>query len=355
MAPLEQAILDVIQDGFPIAERPYAELARILNDCGAGSTGVTESEAFSLVEGLRATGVIRRIGGVYDSLKLGFVSRLVAGKVYALGNKATDDSALNEFAAAVNRVPAVTHNYVRSHAYNVWFTVIAESAAAIDSIVDKLIATTALRDVHVLPATRKIKINTVMGKAATRMVSATGTATNVATGVTADSLTAAELSDADKCRVRALSGDLPHTLTPFVDVFAGVSQTGANAAGDLPSFLAAIRGDLASGLMRRFGAVLRHQEAGFAHNAMVCFEHPLAPDADRILTTEPHISHCYERPPFEGFPYNLYAMFHAASAGELEQAIAQTASALSAGSACQVKYTVLHSLLELKKTSFTFF
>ena len=155
---LEQQILDLIQDAFPLVERPYKALAEMLN--------VSEQEAFEAVERLRASGVIRRIGGVYDSQKLGFISRLCAGKVPAssldFSAEPHEQTAMEKFAVAANEVPAITHNYIRSHEYNVWFTVIAENETAIQTIVDKLCAITDLHDVHVMSATRKFKINTVM-------------------------------------------------------------------------------------------------------------------------------------------------------------------------------------------------
>ena len=117
MTELEQKILDTIQDAFPLEERPYRVLADLFN---AQVGSVTEQQVFDAVEGLRMSGVIRRIGGVYDSKALGFISRLCAGKVPTVVTGAADDSALEVFAATVNEIPAITHNYVRSHEYNVW-------------------------------------------------------------------------------------------------------------------------------------------------------------------------------------------------------------------------------------------
>ena len=140
------SLLAIIQDGFPLEERPYKVLAEQL--------GSDEKSVFKSVESLRQSGIIRRIGGIYDSHRLGFISRLCAGKV----------NDLEKFAAAAEKIPAITHNYVRSHEYNVWFTVIAESEDEICAIVDGLCASTDLHDVHILVATKKFKINTVMGK-----------------------------------------------------------------------------------------------------------------------------------------------------------------------------------------------
>ena len=309
MTALEQQILDTIQDAFPLEERPYKALA---DKFSAQGEAVTEQQAFETVESLRNSGIIRRIGGIYDSRRLGFISRLCAGKV----------SDIEKFAAAVNEVPAITHNYVRSHEFNVWFTVIAENEAEVQKIVDALCAKTDLQDVHVLTVTKKFKIDTVMTRGPRRMVAAAPVAHQSRT-----------LDLSDRARIRVACTDIPHSLTPFSDWGVSVEE---------------LRSDIASGFMRRFGAILRHQQAGFAYNAMICFDAPTA--AGAVLADNSHISHCYERPAFEGFPYTLYAMMHAQSADDLERYIKEAAQSIG-----NPGYAVLHSVRELKKTSFKFF
>ena len=325
MTALEQHILDVIQDAFPLEERPYQVLADMLNaqgSAGDASREFTEQQVFDAVESLRQSGIIRRIGGIYDSKKLGFISRLCAGKV----------ADIDKFATAVNEIPAITHNYVRTYDYNVWFTVIAENEAEVQKIVDALCATTDLHDVHVLPATKKFKINTVMGKDTGERGEARKSLPSVILSNAKDP-DSKELSDFDRARIRVACTDLPHTLTPFADWGVSVEE---------------LRGDLAQKRMRRFGAILRHQQAGFAYNAMVCFDAPTV--AGAVLAKNSHVSHCYERPAFEGFPYTLYAMMHAQTAAELERYVKDAAQSIDC---CD--YVVLHSVRELKKTSYWYF
>ena len=331
---LEQNLLAIIQDAFPLEERPYQVLA--------GQLGSDEQSVFDAVENLRMSGVIRRIGGVYDSKALGFISRLCAGKVCNV----------DKFADAVNEIPAITHNYVRSHEYNVWFTVIAESEDEIRKIVDGLCTSTDLHDVHILSATKKFKINTVMGAGAP----VDGRQLTVDSGVILSEARNSDLSlrkqspagilsDSDRARIRVACTDIPHTLTPFKDWGVSCEE---------------LRDDLAHKRMRRFGAILRHQEAGFAYNAMVCFGERVGSrqwlvnrekeTAGDILAKKPYVSHCYERPVFEGFPYSLYAMMHARSAEDLECYIKDAAASIG-----NPEYVVLHSVKELKKTSFRFF
>ncbi len=314
MEALDRKILEIVQDGFPLEERPYAALGRIL--------GVSEEEAFDSVEGLRKSGVIRRLGGVYDSRRLGYISRLCAGVV--------SESELESFAVAVDKIPAITHNYVRSHAYNVWFTVIARSESEIQETVRGLEAETVLHDAHVLSASKMFKINTVM-KAASGQVAAA----RVTERLVAKSAELFVPEAKDRRRINLLSQDIPYTQTPFSDLGIDVAE---------------IRGDLDRKIMRRFGAVLRHQQAGFDANAMVCLAVADTERAGALLAENPHVSHCYERAPFEGFPYNVYAMFHGQSEAELEQSIGSAVSALNGPD-----HAVLTSLKELKKTSFVYF
>ena len=304
MTELEQLLLSVVQDAFPLEERPYQVLAEQLAS--------DEQSVFAAVENLRQSGIIRRIGGVYDSKALGFISRLCAGNV--------PESALDAFAAAVNKIPAITHNYVRSHEYNVWFTVIAQSEAEIQKIVNDVCAKTELHNVHILSATEKFKINTVMGGSAAPVIRKN------------TCVRSKPMAGADRARIRIACDDIPHTLTPFKDWGVSCDE---------------LREDLALKRMRRFGAILRHQEAGFAYNAMVCFN---AANGGDILAQKPYISHCYERPAFEGFPYTLYAMMHAQSTEELDRQIKEAAESIG-----NPDYVFLHSVRELKKSSFRFF
>ncbi|WP_295068750.1 Lrp/AsnC family transcriptional regulator [uncultured Fibrobacter sp.] len=382
---LSQKLLAIIQDGFPLVERPYKALAEMLNCDGGKDAGekcanlvVLEQEVFDEVEKMRAFGVIRRIGGVYDSKKLGFISRLCAGKVPTSENDfAVEPHAqtpMEKFATVVMSEPAITHNYIRSHEYNVWFTVIAENESAIQVVVDRVCAKTELHDVHVLTATKKYKINTVMSLDERRGSAGSPTLTKDERGESAPALRHSEdrraeesskftetLSETDRIRIHIACDDIPHTLTPFKDWGVSCDE---------------LREDLAVKRMRRFGAILRHQDAGFPCNAMVCFslderrktsvesesnekfaesrhsDNRRLEESSKIsaLAKKHYVSHCYERPSFENFPYNLYAMMHAQTPEELDGFIKESVALLD-----NPEYVVLHSLKELKKTSFRFF
>lgn len=138
---LDRRILDIIQTDFPLAPRPYAVLGERL--------GLPEEEVFARVRALRGKKIIRRLGANFQSAKLGFVSTLCAAKV--------PEEKLDAFIEAVNAEPGVTHNYLRDHAYNVWFTLISPSPEARETVLESLTRRTGVAILN-LPATQLFKI-----------------------------------------------------------------------------------------------------------------------------------------------------------------------------------------------------
>lgn len=141
MDDLDRKILGVIQSGFPLEPRPYAVMGAEL--------GLTESEVLARVRALKSSGVIRRIGANFQSGKLGWHSTLCAAKV--------PDEAFEAFVAEVNSRPGVTHNYLRDHEFNVWFTFIGESPEVAQQTLRDITAKTGI-DILYLPATKLFKI-----------------------------------------------------------------------------------------------------------------------------------------------------------------------------------------------------
>lgn len=138
----DRRIINRIQSDFPIAPRPYADIAAEL--------GLSEAEVLHRVRRLKAAGVIRRIGGNFVPGRLGYVSTLCAAKVPA--------DKVDAFADAVNRYQGVTHNYLRDNRYNVWFTFIAPSMQEIEGHLADIAAETGIEDILNLPATHVFKI-----------------------------------------------------------------------------------------------------------------------------------------------------------------------------------------------------
>lgn len=141
MDDVDRRLLDIIQTGFPLSPRPYAELGE--------QTGISEEEALQRVNALRAARIIRRMGANFQSSRLGWVSTLCAAKV--------PEERMEAFTEVVNACPGVTHNYVRAHAYNIWFTLISPSREQEAATLAQIEQETGIGILN-LPATRLFKI-----------------------------------------------------------------------------------------------------------------------------------------------------------------------------------------------------
>ncbi|MGD9732289.1 MAG: Lrp/AsnC family transcriptional regulator [Desulfamplus sp.] len=139
----DKKIINRIQTFFPIDSYPYKIIAKEI--------GISEDELISRIKKLKQDGVIRRIGGNFGPYKLGFFSTLCAASV--------PDNALDLFIKVVNEYSGVTHNYMRSHRYNIWFTFIAESMEIIENNLKKISEQTGVDDILNLPATDVFKIS----------------------------------------------------------------------------------------------------------------------------------------------------------------------------------------------------
>ncbi len=139
----DKKIINRIQSRFPITSRPYRELAEDLN--------LTETDVIDRVSKLKDRGIIRRIGGNFGPDKLGFFSTLCAASV--------PEEKITFFTETVNSYSGVTHNYMREHHYNIWFTFIEASVEAIEQNLKDIAETTGVDDILNLPATDLFKIS----------------------------------------------------------------------------------------------------------------------------------------------------------------------------------------------------
>ena len=138
---LDRKLLDIIQTAFPLVPRPYAALGEQL--------GISEEEALSRVKDLKARKIIRRLGANFQSAKLGFRSTLCGACV--------PEHKLDDFISYVNALPGVTHNYLRKHKFNVWFTVIGPSWEQVCATIEGVTEHTGVPVMN-LPATKLFKI-----------------------------------------------------------------------------------------------------------------------------------------------------------------------------------------------------
>jgi siroheme decarboxylase len=142
MDAIDRKIINAIQSNFPISLQPYQELGKQLH--------LAPDEVLKRVKALKAAGIIRRIGGNFHSHRLNYTSTLCAARV--------PEDKIEHFVEVVNNYPGVTHNYLRKHDYNIWFTFIAPSTSTIENALKKISDKTGVKDVYSLPAVRMFKI-----------------------------------------------------------------------------------------------------------------------------------------------------------------------------------------------------
>lgn len=142
---MDRKLLNLIQTDFPVVPEPYRVLGEAL--------GIGEDEVIARIRKLIEKGVIRRLGGIFDSRKLGYCGALCAMKV--------EDERIDQVAGVVNSYSGVTHNYLREHHFNMWFTVLAESKEEMDGIINEIRERTGIEEMMILPAENifKIRVN----------------------------------------------------------------------------------------------------------------------------------------------------------------------------------------------------
>ncbi|MHB9036021.1 MAG: siroheme decarboxylase subunit beta [Armatimonadota bacterium] len=322
MDKIDARILELIQREFPLSARPFDLIASMIS--------TTPEDALSRIRAMKSDGVIRQISAIFDSAALGYVGALIAFKVA--------DDMLEPVASAVSAHPGVSHCYARNADYNLWFTLTVGPDDDLDTQVRGLAVLDGVQSHIVLPAVKVFKIGVFL-----KMTE--GDSPGLLSGTTGERQKPFNLSPEDRAAVRALQTDLPLTEAPFTDQ--------AREAGlSVDELLERGRAFLDTGAMRRFAAVLRHREAGYKFNAMVCWR--VAPDMIDAMGSKfaqhPVVSHCYERPTFPDWPYALYTMVHARSKDELDRMISELVAASQ-----NSEHLVLETVAEFKKTRVQYF
>jgi DNA-binding Lrp family transcriptional regulator len=326
---LDRVLLDRVQRAVPMSERPFGELGEA---CGVG-----EEEVLARLRRLRQDQVIRQISAIFDTRSLGYASSLVAARI--------DPDRIDEAAAVINRHPGVSHNYLRSHGFNLWYTIAVAptSRFGLQRTVELLHRQSGARSTRLLPTLRMFKIGVrfdVGGGG--RPDEAEGPAYSEAKCSAAGTLTEKEVAF-----VRVMQRDLPLVRSPFVEAAAELGIPFAELRELHDQFLA-------SGRMRRFAAVLHHRKAGFSANAMGVWAAP-GDEAEierlgAIMAGFRAVSHCYRRPSFPDWPFNLFTMVHGKSETECEETLAAIAGATGIQ-----QRAALYSTREFKKVRVRYF
>ena len=323
---VDRRLLNLMQGRFPIAQRPYAQVAE--------AAGLSEEETMERVRHLLDERIIRQVTPIFDTRALGYSSMLVAAKV--------DPENPWRAANIINAHPGVSHNYLRNHEFNIWFTIATEpdSPLGLEGTLEVLGRIAGAESIRQLPTLKLFKIRMDL-----EMEGGTDALATAAEAVEPAETERQPYDELDIAVIKALQGDLPVVAEPFAPAAAELGMSQAK-------LLAHLEAMQERRLLRRVAAILFHRRAGFSANGMGVWK---VPD-EQILEIGPRmaafrgISHCYQRPTYADWPYSVFTMAHGRSKEECDAILDSIAE--STGIA---ERSTLYSSTEFKKIRLLYF
>ena len=324
----DKRLLNAMQGAFPIEPRPYAAVA--------GALDVDQERVLARVRELIDERIIRQVTPIFDTRALGYGSMLVAAKV--------DPEHPWRAAKIVNSHPGVSHNYLRNHDFNMWFTIAVEedSRLGLQGTLDVLQELTCAESIRQLPTLKlfKIRMDLEMEGGTEALAKSAGVAEEPA------ELEKQPYDEWDKAVIRATQGDLPVVPEPY-------APAARRLGVPVEALVEQMRGMVDRRLLRRVAAILFHRRAGFSANGMGVWR---VPD-ERVLELGPRmaafrgISHCYQRPTYADWPYQIFTMAHGRSKAECDAILDAIAGEIDAIE----DRAVLYSSTEFKKIRLLYF
>jgi DNA-binding Lrp family transcriptional regulator len=320
----DQELLNSVQESFPLATWPYRALGERLD--------MSEAEVMDRMRRLVEEGVIRQTGAIFDTRALGYKSSLIAMQ--------TDKARSDEAAEVLNAHPGISHNYLRNHEFNIWFTLAVPPYKDLEEEMNTLARQAGAIKTWLLPNLELYKIGVSLDmtgkKDLTRKDESFGQRELQSGG---------DITLADVRAIRELQRDLPIEPRPFL--------AEAEALGITEAELFAKADELQRRKkMRRFASILHHRKAGYKANPMAVWNVPLerATEVGQIMASYAAVSHCYRRPIYPDWKYSHYTMIHGRNAPDC-RAIAE---AISQETGIE-DYLLLFSTKEYKKTRVEYF
>ena len=324
MDNLDKEILNEIQWTFPLVAKPYDEIAK--------KFGVEPDVIKSRLTHLKETGILRQLSAIFDTRRLGYKSSLVAMEI--------EPEKLEYVAQQINRHPGVSHNYERNHQFNLWFTLAVPPGSDLKTEIDKFQKIPGIIKIRMLPTIQLFKIGVKLD-----MVDEKKHEVKPSEKKKEIKDVKFNPTEEDKEFIRQLQKDLEITDRPFLRAAENLGMTEEQVFEKLRYYE-----DI--GVMRRYAAILRHRDAGFTANGMIVWKVP----EERInevggqLGAFPQVSHCYQRPVYPDWPYNVFSMIHCKSQDEAKEMAQTIQSQINVDD-----YMILFSSREFKKTRVEYF
>jgi DNA-binding Lrp family transcriptional regulator len=324
----DKRLMNLLQSSFPLDAEPFALVA--------SEAELELDDVLARTQRLLDERIIREITPIFDTRALGYESMLVAAKV--------DGEHPHRAAQIVNSHPGVSHNYLRTHDFNLWFTIATppDSKLGLAGTLDLLMRETGAESMRQLPTLTLFKINMNL-----EMEKGTETLAAAAEAVPERELEAQPYDDRDIAVIRALQGPMEAIERPFDDAAA---QVGVSTE----ELLEHLRGMIDRKLLRRVAAILFHRRAGFSANGMGVWKVPEAEivETGRRMASFRGVSHCYQRPTYEDWPYSVFTMAHGRSKEECDAVLDAIATECGMG---EDDRATLYSSTEYKKIRLHYF
>ncbi len=329
--PLDEAdkrLLNLLQSSFLLDPEPFALLA--------SEAEMELDDVLARTRRLLDERIIREISPIFDTRALGYESMLVAAKV--------DSEHLQRAAAIVSSHPGVSHNYLRTHDFNLWFTIATppDSELGLAGTLDVLMRETGAESMRQLPALTLFKINVNL-----EMEMGAGTLAAAVDAAPPRELDAQPYDERDIAVIRAFQGAMEAIERPYDEAAAEVGMR----TGEL---LEHLRGMVDRKLLRRIAAILSHRRAGFSANGMGVWKVPEAEirETGRRMASFRGVSHCYQRPTYPDWPYSVFTMAHGRSKEECDAILDSIAEECEMGPDDRA---TLYSSTEYKKARLRYF
>jgi siroheme decarboxylase len=290
----DKRLMNLLQSSFPLKTRPFELIAE--------EAALSSDEVKARTQRLLDERIIREITPIFDTRALGYSSMLVAAKV--------DAENPHRAAKIINSHPGVSHNYLRTHEFNLWFTIATppDSEFGLEGTLEVLQRLTGAESIRQLPTLTLFKINMNL-----EMEGGTEDLAAAVEAAPPRELEAQPYDEVDVAVIRALQGPMEVTDRPY-------DAAAAEAGMGTDDFLAHLAGMVDRKLLRRVAAILYHRRAGFSANGMGVWRVP----EDKILEVGARmaavrgISHCYQRPTYRDWPYSVFTMAHGRSKEECD-------------------------------------
>jgi DNA-binding Lrp family transcriptional regulator len=290
----DKRVMNLLQSRFPLAPEPYAAVA--------ADAGIDLDDLLARTRRLVDERIIREITPIFDTRALGYESMLVAAKV--------DSENPHRAAKVINSHPGVSHNYLRTHEFNLWFTIATppDSELGLEGTLEVLQRLTGAESIRQLPTLCLFKINMNL-----EMEKGTEALAASAEAATPRELDPQPYDETDVAVIRALQGPMDVVERPY-------DQAAAELGISTDSLLEQLTAMVERKILRRVAAILYHRRAGFSANGMGVWRVPedqIAEVGSRMSAVR-GISHCYQRPTYADWPYSVFTMAHGRSKQECD-------------------------------------